>query len=87
LSEVDRFTLDALELGDRAARALGKVGERREFRFAEIRVAGRRRRPSGTPPPLPRPLQASGRFWLVVGVAVLPLWGTIVLWPDTANWW
>ncbi len=84
---MDRSALDAVELGDRAARALGEVGERREFRFAGIRVAGRRRRPSGTPPPLPRSLQASGRVWLVVGVAALLLWGTVLLWPDTADWW
>jgi tRNA A-37 threonylcarbamoyl transferase component Bud32 len=34
--------------------------------------ARRRRRPSGEPPPLPRQLNKSGKFWLVVaGVAVL----------------
>ncbi len=34
--------------------------------------AGRRRRPSGEPPPLPRQLNKSGKFWLAVaGVAVL----------------
>jgi membrane-associated phospholipid phosphatase/tRNA A-37 threonylcarbamoyl transferase component Bud32 len=84
---MDRSALDAVELGDRVAQALGEVGERREFRFAGIRVAGRRRRPSGTPPPLPRPLQASGRVWLAVGVSALLLWGTVLLWPDTADWW
>ena len=30
------------------------------------RRSGRRRRPSGEPPPLPRPINASGRFYLVV---------------------
>ena len=86
-SGMDRSALDVIELGERAARALGEVGERREFRFAGIRVVGRRRRPSGSPPPLPRQLQATGRFWLAVGIAALLLWGTVFLWPDSARWW
>ena len=34
----------------------------------------RHRRPSGEPPPLPRPLQRSGRYWVVVGIGVLVFW-------------
>ena len=41
--------------------------------MASTSRTGRRRRPSGEPPPLPRPINASGRFYLVVAawVAVL----------------
>ena len=34
----------------------------------------RRRRPSGEPPPLPRDLQRSGRYWTALTVAVLVVW-------------
>ena len=35
------------------------------------RRSGRRRRPSGEPPPLPRPINASGRFYLAVAVGLV----------------
>ena len=35
----------------------------------------RRRRPSGEPPPLPRHLNASGRWWLGSSIVVAVLWG------------
>jgi tRNA A-37 threonylcarbamoyl transferase component Bud32 len=35
---------------------------------------GRRRRPSGEAPPLPRPINASGRFYLSMTAVVLALW-------------
>jgi tRNA A-37 threonylcarbamoyl transferase component Bud32 len=35
---------------------------------------GRRRRPSGEPPPLPHQLNASGRWWLGLAVALVVLW-------------
>src|SRR5205823_2529320 len=35
--------------------------------------SGKRRRPSGEPPPLPRELRRSGRFWLWVLIAVVVL--------------
>ena len=43
-------------------------------------TGGRRRRPSGEPPPLPRGLHASGKWWLVLAgavVAILVVVGTI----------
>jgi tRNA A-37 threonylcarbamoyl transferase component Bud32/membrane-associated phospholipid phosphatase len=40
--------------------------------------AGQRRRPSGEAPPLPRPLNRSGRVWLTAAAAVLLLWAGIV---------
>jgi tRNA A-37 threonylcarbamoyl transferase component Bud32 len=43
-----------------------------------ISRAGRRRRPSGEAPPLPRALNRSGRLWLTATGAVLVLWAGIV---------
>jgi tRNA A-37 threonylcarbamoyl transferase component Bud32/membrane-associated phospholipid phosphatase len=40
--------------------------------------AGQRRRPSGEAPPLPRPLNRSGRVWLTAAAAVLLLWAGIL---------
>src|SRR3712207_2754041 len=37
----------------------------------EIHRGRRRRRPSGEPPPLPRHLNASGKFWLILSAVVL----------------
>ena len=34
----------------------------------------RHRRPSGEPPPLPRPLERTGRYWVVVGSAIVAFW-------------
>jgi tRNA A-37 threonylcarbamoyl transferase component Bud32/membrane-associated phospholipid phosphatase len=47
--------------------------------------AGRRRRPSGEAPPLPRTLNRSGRLWLAAGGAVLVLWAAIVMNQRTAQ--
>ncbi|SFF58524.1 phosphatase PAP2 family protein [Blastococcus tunisiensis] len=38
-----------------------------------------RRRPSGEPPPLPRALNASGRFWLGLSGVVLVVWAVVVV--------
>jgi tRNA A-37 threonylcarbamoyl transferase component Bud32 len=46
--------------------------------------AGRRRRPSGEAPPLPRALNRSGRLWLTAGAAVLLLWAGVVANQRTA---
>ena len=83
----DDRSLDAIEMGERAARELGHVDERRVYSIAGIKVTGRRRRPSGERPPLPRELQASGKFWLVSGIVVLIVWVTLFAWPATTNWW
>src|SRR3954453_9306848 len=42
-----------------------------------IRRVRRRRRPSGEPPPLPRHLNASGKWWLALRGAVVVGWGVI----------
>jgi len=86
MTEGDR-PLDAIELGERAARELGHVDERRVYSIAGIKVTGRRRRPSGERPPLPRELQASGKFWLISGIVVLITWVTLFAWPATTRWW
>lgn len=69
------------------ATALGGVGRRRELRIAGVRVAGRRRRPSGEKPPLPRSLQRSGLFWLIAGMLLLALWISLFAFPATADFW
>src|SRR6266571_3041814 len=42
------------------------------------RGAGRRRRPSGEPPPLPRRLGVSGRVWIALAVSLLAVVGLIL---------
>ena len=51
----------------------GEVGGRKVSRASDtVSVPGRaRRRPSGQAPPLPRPIGASGRGWLVTGVVAV----------------
>src|SRR3954447_8274447 len=44
----------------------------------EIRRVRRRRRPSGEPPPLPRHLNASGKWWLALSGAIVVAW--VVIW-------
>src|SRR3954454_18099005 len=43
-----------------------------------IRRVRRRRRPSGEPPPLPRHLNTSGKWWLALSGAVVIAW--VVIW-------
>ena len=68
-------------------RGLPEIGERREVRIVGIRVAGRRRRPSGEKPPLHRELRRAGRLWLFGGVAMFALWVSLFALPESANWW
>jgi tRNA A-37 threonylcarbamoyl transferase component Bud32/membrane-associated phospholipid phosphatase len=42
-----------------------------------IQRVRRRRRPSGEPPPLPRSLNTSGRWWLGLSALVVLLWGVV----------
>jgi membrane-associated phospholipid phosphatase/tRNA A-37 threonylcarbamoyl transferase component Bud32 len=44
-----------------------------------IAHVGRRRRPSGEPPPLPRHLATSGRLWLGLSAAVVAAWVVIMV--------
>src|SRR3954469_5310339 len=43
-----------------------------------IQRVRRRRRPSGEPPPLPRHLNASGKWWLGLSAAVVVAWIVVV---------
>jgi len=87
VSDPEELSLDALELGERAARSLERVGERRQVRIAGIRVSGRRRRPSGERPPLPHDLLPSGRFWLIAGIVIIGVWISLYAFPGTTEWW
>ena len=66
---------------------LGDIGHRRQLRLAGIQLAGRRRRPSGEKPPLPRELRRSGWFWLIAGLALAALWISLFAFPATTNFW
>ncbi len=55
--------------------------------MAGITVSGRRRRPSGQKPPLPRELGRTGKFWLVAGIAIAVLWISLFAFPRSTNWW
>jgi membrane-associated phospholipid phosphatase len=81
-----REQLEEIELGSRVAREL-VVGERREVRLVGVRIAGRRRRPSGEKAPLPWELRLSGKLWLAAGLAMVGLWITLFRWPATTDWW
>jgi len=70
-----------------ASSALGRLGARREVRFHGLVLAGRRRRPSGEKPPLPRELTRSGRVWLLVGALTTALWITLFAFPQTTDFW
>ena len=67
--------------------SLGEIGHRRQVRVGGLQVSGRRRRPSGQKPPLPRRLERSGWFWLIAGVGLLALWISLFAFPATTNWW
>jgi len=81
------LSIDELELGERVVSELGEIGERREIGVGRFRVSGKRRRPSGERPPLPRELKASGIFWLIVGTLAVAMWISLFAFPDTTTWW
>ena len=68
-------------------RSLPELAVRREVRFVGVRVAGRRRRPSGERPPMQRELHTAGRLWLLGGIAMVALWISLFAFPETADWW
>jgi len=87
VTDDDQSSLDEIELGDRASHSLEQIGHRRTFNIAGVKVAGRRRRPSGERPPLPRELKTSGRFWLAAGIGIALVWMTLFAFPATTDWW
>jgi membrane-associated phospholipid phosphatase len=66
---------------------LSGIGARRELRIGSLRLSGRRRRPSGEKPPLPRELRASGWFWIITGVIMVLVWVSLFVFTETTNWW
>ena len=68
------------------ARGLSPLGVRRETRIAGIRVAGRRRRPSGEKAPLQRELLGTGLLWLLLGILTIVLWIVLLAFPATLDW-
>jgi membrane-associated phospholipid phosphatase len=60
------------------------LGEPAAGRPQRVARGGRRRRPSGEAPPLPRALNRSGRLWLAAGGVVLLLWAGILANQRTA---
>ncbi len=66
---------------------LVELGERREVRIAGVRLAGRRRRPSGEKTPIQRELRRSGQLWLLVGLAMVALEVSLFAFPESTAWW
>ncbi len=66
---------------------LAGIGARRELRIGSLRLTGRRRRPSGEKPPLPRELRASGWFWVITGLIMVLVWISLFVFTETTNWW
>ncbi|MGY1782465.1 phosphatase PAP2 family protein [Geodermatophilus sp. SYSU D01036] len=54
-------------------------GQVRRPDLPPIQHVHRRRRPSGEPPPLPRHLNASGKWWLALSGGVVVTWGVVLL--------
>jgi membrane-associated phospholipid phosphatase/tRNA A-37 threonylcarbamoyl transferase component Bud32 len=80
-------TSDESQVATPVERSLPELAERREVRIAGVRLAGRRRRPSGEKAPLQRDLHTVGRLWLLGGVAMVALWISLFAFPGTASWW
>jgi tRNA A-37 threonylcarbamoyl transferase component Bud32/membrane-associated phospholipid phosphatase len=68
-------------------RGLPELSQRREIRIGGVRVAGRRRRPSGERAPLQRELRIVGRLWLLGGIAMIAIWISLFAFPGTTGWW
>lgn len=66
---------------------LGQIGARRELRIGGVRVAGRRRRPSGEKEALPREFRATGTFWLLVAFGAFVVWGLLFALSGSPDWW
>jgi membrane-associated phospholipid phosphatase len=87
VAKTEGLSLDEVELGERVVTQLQGIGERRQIRVGGLRISGKRRRPSGEKPPLPRELKVSGIIWLVIGITTLALWITLFALPGSAQWW
>ncbi len=80
-------TGEAPESSTTIERDLAGLGERREIRIAGVRVAGRRRRPSGEGAPLQREFHTVGKLWLLDGLLMVAIWISLFAFPETTEWW
>ncbi|RPI20554.1 MAG: hypothetical protein EHM57_07835 [Actinobacteria bacterium] len=73
--------------GRAAHRPLGPIGVQRELSFAGVHVTGRRRRPSGERPPLPRDFRTTAKPLLLLTGVVCAGWLTLFLAPGASDFW
>lgn len=69
-----------------ARRTLADRGVSRTRELAGVSRSRKRRRPTGTPPPLPRNIRASGRLWLIAASMVALLWLILFTVEDSGVW-
>lgn len=67
--------------------ALGPVAARRVVQIGRVRVAGRRRRPSGEKAPLPREFRGTAAFWLLALLSGVVIWVLLFALPWMPDWW
>jgi membrane-associated phospholipid phosphatase/tRNA A-37 threonylcarbamoyl transferase component Bud32 len=73
--------------GEQPSRLVGALGSRRQLHLGSVTLTGRRRRPSGERPPLPRELSQGDKLWIVVGLATALLWVSLFAFPATTDFW
>jgi tRNA A-37 threonylcarbamoyl transferase component Bud32/membrane-associated phospholipid phosphatase len=69
-----------------ARRTLADRDVTRSRELAGVSRSRKRRRPSGAPPPLPRNIRASGKFWLIAASIVAVIWMVLVIDEDSGVW-
>jgi tRNA A-37 threonylcarbamoyl transferase component Bud32/membrane-associated phospholipid phosphatase len=67
------------------ATASGVARAGAEADVATVRRRRKRRRPSGEPPPLPRALESTGRYWLALVGLVIASWLVVILTSDVVT--
>ena len=69
-----------------ARRTLADRNVTRPRELAGVSRSRKRRRPSGSPPPLPRNIRASGKFWLIAASLVALCWMVLFTVKDSGVW-
>jgi len=69
-----------------ARRTLADRNVSRPRELAGVSRSRKRRRPSGSPPPLPRNIRASGKFWLIAASLVALCWMVLFTVEDSGAW-
>ncbi len=67
-------------------RTLADRNVSRPRELAGVSRSRKRRRPSGSPPPLPRNIRASGKFWLIAASLVALCWMVLFTVEDSGAW-